>query len=104
MFVLFGGNDINSGVKEFKITNGAILLDVRTKEEFEEGHIPNSINVPLDEIQKIQEIAADKNAKIFVYCYSGARSADATRKLNFLGYINAKNIGGIANYNGEIER
>ena len=88
MFSFFGENDINSGVKEFKSTNGAILLDVRTKEEFEEGHIPNSINVP----------------KIFVYCYSGARSADATRKLNFLGYINAKNIGGIANYNGEIER
>lgn len=100
----FFGNDINSGVKEFNAQKNAVLLDVRTREEFEEGHIPKSVNLPLDEIQKIEEFVSDKNTKIYTYCYSGARSADATRKLNFLGYVNTENIGGIASYKGEIER
>lgn len=100
----FFGNDINSGVKEFYNQKNAVLLDVRTREEFEEGHIPKSMNLPLDEIQKIEEFVSDKNTKIYTYCYSGARSADAARKLNFLGYINTENIGGIASYKGDIEK
>ena len=64
----FFGNDINSGVKEFNAQKNAVLLDVRTREEFEEGHIPKSVNLPLDEIQKIEELVKDKNTKIYNCC------------------------------------
>ena len=59
----FFGNDINSGVKEFNAQKNAVLLDVRTREEFEEGHIPKSVNLPLDEIQKIEELWKIKTQK-----------------------------------------
>lgn len=93
-------NDINSALKEFRSTPNAVLLDVRTPEEYKSGHIPGSVNIPL---QTINNVDFDKTTHIFVYCLSGARSRRATLYLNKVGYANAKNIGGIAAYNGERE-
>lgn len=61
-----------------------IILDVRTKEEYENGHIVNSINYPYDEIN--ESIELDKNKNIFVYCKSGKRSKIAFTTLRNLGY------------------
>lgn len=98
------GPDIDQGVKEFRETTGAVLLDVRTPQEYQEGHIPGSINVPLQSLSTADQIPAGKNAPLFVYCHSGARSSQAVRLLARMGYSSAKNIGGIAAYKGEVER
>ncbi len=55
-FDFFRGTDINKGITEYKDTAGAILLDVRTPQEYAQGHIPNSKNVPLQSIERIQNI------------------------------------------------
>ena len=92
---LFSGADINAGVEEFKNTKGAKLIDVRTPEEYKMGHIENSINIPLDRVEMIQNKIKDVNTPLFVHCQSGARSAQAASYLQQLGYTNVKNIGGI---------
>ncbi len=61
-----------------------IILDVRTKEEYEKGHLVDSINYPYDEINETIELDKDKN--IFVYCQSGNRSKMAFNTLKKLGY------------------
>lgn len=62
----------------------AILVDVRTKEEYEESHIKDAINIPYDEID--EKVKLDKTKKIYVYCKSGKRSQIAYEKLKALGY------------------
>ena len=96
--------DINKGVVDFRNTKGAVLVDVRTPQEYREGHIPGSKNVPLQQLDKISSVAENKDAPMFVYCYSGARSRQATAMLQRLGYANVNNIGGIAAYQGKVER
>lgn len=91
--------DINEGFSVFQSTPEAVLVDVRTPEEFAEGHIPGSINLPLN---RIPTILAEEDTPLFVYCYSGARSRRARVWLERNGYI-ATDIGGIMNYRGEIE-
>ena len=61
-----------------------IVVDVRTKEEYDEGHVVDAINIPVDEINS--EIELDKNKTILVYCKSGKRSSQARTKLKNLGY------------------
>lgn len=80
-------------------TKGVILLDVRTKEEYNEVHIPKSILIPLADLEsRAPQKIKDKDAQILVYCRSGSRSAVATRILAKLGYTNVKNIGGIIHW------
>lgn len=96
--------DINSGVDEFRATANAQLIDVRTPEEFAGGHIPGAINIPLQQIDQAAAIVPDKATPLFVYCHSGARSAQAVSALKHMGYTDARNIGGIASWHGEIEK
>lgn len=94
--------DINKGVQEFRENKEIVLVDVRSSQEYSQGHIPGSINIPLDSIEKIDEVASDKNALLYVHCLSGARSGRAVSILKSMGYKNVKNIGGIGNYRGEL--
>ena len=96
--------DINKGVADFRNTEGAILVDVRTPQEYREGHIPGSKNVPLQQLDKISSVADNKDAPMFVYCHSGARSRQAAAMLQHMGYANVNDIGGIAAYQGRVER
>ena len=95
--------DINQGVKKYLATPGAVLLDVRTSEEYRGGHIPGSKNVPLQAIDKVSSVAENKDTVLFVYCHSGARSRQAAGMLQRMGYTNVNNIGGIAAYAGKVE-
>ena len=104
LFSIFGIRDIDAGVEKFKNTEGGVLIDVRTEEEYARGHIENSINLPLSEISAVGEIIPDKDTPIFVYCRSGARSSSAAGILKKMGYRNAVNIGGISGYSGKTER
>ncbi len=101
IFDFLRGPDINAGVKEFAATADAVLLDVRTSEEYREGHIPGSINLPLQDIGTIE---LNKEVPLFVYCYSGSRSERAVRYLKQNGYTGVRNIGGISGYRGKVER
>ena len=96
--------DINQGVKEYRATDGAVLLDVRTPDEYRQGHIPGSKNVPLQSIGKVADMIDNKATPIFVHCLSGARSRQAAAVLQQMGYSNVKNIGGISAYTGKVER
>ena len=81
-----------------------IIVDVRTKEEYDSGHIANSLLIPYDEIEKkAPALLTDKNAAIIVYCRTGRRSADAVQKLESLGYTNLRDLGGILSWPYEIE-
>lgn len=104
LFGFLKNADINAGVEEFRRTSGAVLLDVRTIQEYRDGHIPGSKNVPLQSLENIKDAVEDPTTPVFVYCYSGARSRQAAAMLGGMGYTNVKNIGGIADWNGEIER
>ncbi len=96
--------DINNGVEEYKATSGAVLLDVRTKDEYVQSHIPGSKNLPLRSIDKADSVIQNKSTPIFVHCLSGGRSRQAVAYLERMGYTNVKNIGGISAYHGKVER
>ena len=103
IFDFFKQPDINQGVQEYKNTAGAVLLDVRTPQEYREGHIPGSQNVPLQQLDKVEEVTENKDTVLYVYCRSGARSRQAVSLLQAMGYTNVHNIGGIAAYSGKVE-
>lgn len=96
--------DINQGVKECRAVSGAVLLDVRTPQEYREGRIPGSRNVPLQAIERIASVAQAKDTPLFVYCHSGARSRQATGILQRMGYTRVTDIGGMAAYSGKVEQ
>ncbi len=104
LFTMLRPADINAGVEEFRKTEGAVLLDVRTTEEYREGHIEGSVNLPLDRIDGVSSTVKDKNTPLFVHCLSGGRSGQAVAFLKKMGYNNVKNIGGIGNYRGKVVR
>ena len=80
-----------------------IILDVRTQEEYDEGHIPGAILIPDTQIEeKAEEVLTDKNQLILVYCRSGRRSKQASEKLVKLGYTNIKEFGGIIDWPYEV--
>ena len=101
VFNIFSKLNINEGVKKFRQTPNAILLDVRTEEEYSETHIEGSTNLPLQKIEMATSIISDKNKPLFVYCRSGVRSAKAVAILKKMGYTNVNDIGGILDYREE---
>jgi phage shock protein E len=90
--------DLTEGLKRFHATDGAVLLDVRSPEEYADGHLPGSVNLPLN---RLAAIDLDKRTPLFVYCLSGARSARACAWLEKNGYA-AENIGGLVSYHGKL--
>ena len=94
---------INEGINEYENTPGALLIDVRMPEEYEEGHIPGSKNIPLSSIREIDSLAEDFDLPLFVYCHSGARSSRAVYVLKAMGYTNVTDLGGMSAYTGMIE-
>lgn len=83
--------------------SGYIILDVRTPEEFREGHIPGAVNIANETIgtEDLPQLP-DKDQMILVYCRSGNRSKQASGKLAVLGYTNIVEFGGINSWPGEV--
>ena len=77
-------NNPNNELKEILLTDNYIIVDVRTKEEYNEGHVKDALNIPYDEIN--ESIELDKTKTVMVYCKSGNRSKIAEDKLINLGY------------------
>ena len=84
---------------------GYIILDVRTQEEYDQGHIPGAVVISHEEIaEKAEEVLTDKDQLILVYCRSGRRSKLAAEALVELGYTNIKEFGGIIDWPYEVEK
>ena len=89
--------------KNIMSTQKAIVVDVRSLEEYNEGHIPNAISVPLETIENEAETKLkNKDDLILVYCRSGRRSREAALRLIEKGYTNVIDFGGIQDWNGEV--
>ena len=83
---------------------GYIILDVRTQEEYDQGHIPGATQISHEEIaEKAEQVLTDKDQLILVYCRSGRRSKIAAESLVELGYTNIKEFGGILDWPYEVE-
>ena len=84
---------------------GYVILDTRTQEEYDQGHIPGAIVISHEEIaEKAEDVLTDKEQLILVYCRSGRRSKLAAEALVELGYTNIREFGGINDWPYEIER
>lgn len=85
--------DLNMEQLRQMVKQGAILVDVRSPQEYEEGHLENSILIPEYEIRSnILNMLPNKNQMIIVYCSSGIRSKKAQRILWQMGYTNVYNL------------
>lgn len=109
LFLLVGCNSttyekmsMDEGIARYQESEHAVLLDVRTVEEYKTGYILNAINIPHESIEDVKEIIEDKDQMIFVYCRSGNRSQVASKALVDMGYTNVIEIGGIMSYQGEL--
>lgn len=79
------------------LANGALIIDVRSPEEFRQSKVPGAINLPLGEVrEKISQRVKDKNQPLLVHCLSGGRSAIAAQQLKSLGYTNVFNLGSLS--------
>ena len=91
---------IDSNVAMTLIEQDAIVIDVRTADEYNTEHIEGAINIPVDNISNLNY---DKDTLIIVYCASGMRSATAAEKLVDLGYTKVHNLdGGLINWGFEL--
>ncbi len=78
-----------------KIAAGAVVVDVRTSEEFSDEHYPKALNIPVSEIMARMGEIGPKDKPVIVYCASGARSALAAKLLKANGFTDVLNAGGI---------
>lgn len=78
------------------IAEGAVVIDVRTVDEYEDGHMPNAINIPVGELVKRTAEIGPKDKPVVLYCETGSRSAMGAMLLKTMGYSNVTNAGGIA--------
>ena len=104
--VISGPQVITSQEAEAMMTGeGFIILDVRTRSEFEEGHIKNAVLLPVNELLEYAEtFIPDKDYVILIYCRSGNRSNQAAHLLSEMGYMYVYDFGGIISWHGEIVR
>lgn len=87
--------DVKTFSKEIKETSNPQILDVRTPEEFAEGHIDNALNINWNGDNFVKEAEKlNKDEAVFVYCKSGRRSLEASKKLEELGFKNIYNLDG----------
>ena len=86
--------------KELMINENAILVDVRSEEEYNEGHIDGALLLPVDSINEdsASEVIESKDSTVIVYCRSGNRSSQALQILNDLGHENVYDLGAMSNW------
>ena len=82
---------------------GALIIDVRTQQEFDTGHIPGSVLLPIEELADgIGQLVPNLDQEILLICHSGRRSAAAAMTLAGMGYTSVTDLGGIIDWQGEI--
>ena len=104
LFFIAKSVNINDELEEARNTDGAVIVDVRSEDEYAQGHIPGAVNVPLDDIDRISEMIEDTNTPLFTYCLTGSRSSRAVKTLKSKGFTHVINMGGINKYKGKTEQ
>ena len=95
--------DQDTAREMMKQDDGHIILDVRTKEEYDSGHIPGAVLLPNEEINGTRpEMLKDLDQVLLIYCRSGHRAGLAAEKLSKLGYRKVYNFGGVMTWTGEL--
>ena len=95
-----GGGRIAPAEAKAKVEAGAALIDVRSPAEFQSGHVPGALNIPVSEFaERLGEINTSKG--VILYCRSGIRSARAAAMLRAQGHQDVHNLGSIAAWPGE---
>ena len=93
----------HSQAQSMMADNNPLIIDVRTFEEFANGHIENAILIPVDKIEYLAPILIqDKDTTLLVYCRTGRRSSAAVLTLAEIGFTSVYDFGGILNWDGEI--
>ncbi len=88
---------------EMMASQEVVVVDVRTQEEYDGGHIENAVLVPNESIgSEMPEALPDKEATLLIYCRSGRRSKDAAQKLLTLGYQSVYDFGGVIDWPYEL--
>lgn len=94
-----------SGASPEVLPENAILIDVRSPQEFASGHIQGAISLPLNSIShQIDKVVPNKGTPVIVYCMSGARSASARKHLLGMGYLQVFNGGGVRALSSRMKR
>jgi len=100
VFVLKRLSFVSAEVARKHLAAGALVIDVRTPEEFRSGHVVNAVNLPLDELRaKLPDRVKDKNQVLLLHCLSGGRSGIAQQQIKGLGYTKVFNLGSLARAN-----
>ncbi len=99
-FFLMGATPTVTGEAAHELVKqGALLLDVRTPQEFQGGHLDGAVNVPVQELEaKLATLPAKMDQPIVVYCRSGHRSANAAELLKKAGYTKVQDLGAMSNW------
>lgn len=87
-------NEISFAELKDMVSKGAVLIDVRSPQEFNEGHLPGAINIPEYEIRRVKNEMPKLNQQIVVYCQYGGRSRNAYSMLKKMGYTNVYSLKG----------
>ena len=77
------------------LREGASIVDVRSTQEYQADHLPNAVNVPLGEVNRLPQIVKDKNQVLLLHCLSGTRSGMAAGKIKAMGYSHVFNMGSL---------
>jgi len=100
-FVLYFGYRLLAGQKAKpmileKIEKGAIVLDVRSKAEYQSGAYPGAVHIPVDQLSsRVSELGKDKNRPVVIYCAAGGRAGSAKSLLESVGFTDVTNAGGL---------
>jgi len=96
-FVLKRLSFVSAAVAQKYLAEGALVIDVRSREEFRSGNLPTALNIPLSELREsLGSRVKDKNQVLLLHCLSGGRSAIAKRHASNLGYPRVFNLGSLA--------
>lgn len=94
VFMLKRAGQISAQAALAHFKNGALVIDVRSPDEFDSGHLPQAVNVPLNALETdLPHRVKDKNQVLLLHCLSGTRSGMAMAKLRRMGYPNVHNLG-----------
>lgn len=93
-----GGGDVSSSDARRLVERGALLVDVRTPEEFAAGHISGAVNIPLGQLDGRMGELGRKDAPLVLYCRSGNRSGQAARMLASAGYTSVHDLGAMSRW------
>ncbi len=96
--VLRRGGDVSSSDARRLVESGARLIDVRTREEFADGHLPGAVNIPVQELDRRMSELEPRDKPVVLYCRSGNRSGHAARALRSAGWAHVHDLGAMSQW------